>query len=57
MMSSDNADAALQDEGHISARRGGHKSSLRGRMAKEKDVMNGRITMRMVVTPQINHRE
>ena len=57
MVSSGNADAALQGEGHISARRGGHKSCLRDQRAMGRDMMNGRTTIRMVMAPQADFRE
>lgn len=57
MVSSGNADAALQGEGYISARRGGHKSCLRDQRAMGRDMMNGRTTIRMVMAPQADFRE
>lgn len=57
MVSSGNADAALQGEGHISARRGGQKFSLRGQRAMKTGMMSGRTTIRMVMAPQANFRE
>lgn len=54
MVSSGNADAALQSEGHISARRGGHESSLGSSMANGIDVMNRRTSIQCVMVPKQN---
>lgn len=57
MVCSGNADAALQDDGHCSARRGGQVSSLVVRQAVVNTVMNGRTTIRTVMAAQAQQRE
>ena len=52
MAGSGNAEATLQDEGHILARWGGHKSDLRGSAASEIDLMDGRGSIQWIMAPK-----
>lgn len=57
MVCGGNADAALQDEGHCSARVGGRIDRLKASRTIGKTVLDGNASIRTVMASQANDRE